>query len=198
MKKIVCLVMAVMLCLSLVAFAESPESNDLTVVVTDSDNNPVENAVIFKTDNQDNAAALIEKLAAALEGAETPEAKAEAIANTLNTPAESLAAAIATGSDEAAGELTVPEIFDVGARGFDNMEGNVTVTLIFDMPLKAGHTVAVVIMIPDAEGNLVSQVFPGTVNEDGSITVVLPVELCQQIQAGGYQIAIVCDKASIA
>ena len=199
MKKLVCFVMAVMLCLSLVAFAApSPASNDLVVpAIVDANNQVVEGAEVFKTDNQEAATALRDELVAALETAATPEAKTEAIAQVLDTSAVELVAVIDTADAEATGELTVAEIFDIGANGFENVTEDTTVTLKFDAPFKAGHTVAVVVKYMDADGNWVTAAFPGVANEDGSINVTLPAEVLQSIDANGGQISIVCDTASI-
>ena len=211
MKKVVCLVTLLALCLSFFAIAQatavpySPLDADLwggSVEEEESDHKsekksddtavasetPADTTPAGLTPAADQASAdtLVADIIAALANVTDPAEKNQVISQKLNVPMDVLKNIVGEG------EMTVAEVKNFDAKGLENSTGPVKITLDAPTNLAEGTKVAVVITI-----NGVVTVLEGTV-VNGKIEVELPLDIVNALVANGGQIAIVCNTANVA
>lgn len=209
MKKVVCLVTLLALCLSFFAIAQatavpyspwdpnlwggsveeeesehkSEKKSDDTAAAGETPDTP---AGLTPAADQASADALVADIIAALANVTDPAEKNQVISTKLNVPMDVLQKIVG------AGELTVAEVKNFDAKGLENSTGPVKITLDAPTNLAEGTKVAVVITI-----NSVVTVLEGTV-VNGKIEVELPLDIVNALVANGGQIAIVCNTANVA
>lgn len=196
MKKTICLLLSLLLCLtSVVAFAEAVEPaeeiapsktvQDLTLIeIVKVANPPADGFYIKIVDPSEVKEQEMEKL----NQVETEEYFAD-LKNNAGAPA---ALAEYVGS----GDLTLAAFSAVTAGGYDAAYGDVTVRLLFPIVYEDGQKVAVLIGIV-TENNVAWTVFEGvsvgseTVEAQGTIEAVLTPEIVLAIQDGTALLAVV-------
>ncbi|MBR3016568.1 MAG: hypothetical protein IKH57_05740 [Clostridia bacterium] len=178
MKKIVCLVFALMLCLS-VAMAEAPVSpTSLLKVIVDPEGPaflPVDEA--FMGPYAANFQRQIE-----LCNREVPKLAASSV--------EEYFAGIDAKAIVGADELNVYEMYGLVVAGFKAEDGDYTITIQFPTPYTPGDKVAVAMGTDNGE-NVDWTAVEGNITDDGSVQFVVGIETLLALQAGVAMIAVI-------
>ena len=208
MKKIVCLVLALMLCMTFALAEEvsSKTTKDLTVMTVTGENIPADSgffiADIQAEESEEYQAVLdicnaeIEKLAALQTSEEAIESYFGEISN-----AEGNSVSLKEMLGLAEGETVhVSEFLPIVAGNYDVSYGSVTANLVFATPYAEGEKVAVLIGIvttlEDGTTQIVWTVYEGVgvaadnVESAGCIQVDFDAEIIEQIQNGTAVMAI--------
>lgn len=178
MKKFACLLVALLLCCTVVATAEYVPSKtvaNLTQVET------TDGVVLAVTDDAEKVAACNDEIAKL--GATTV---VEYFANVKDAAGNAVALKDILGTDE----LNVYEFVPVTASNFDETTGDVTATLLFATPYAADAKVVVMVGLVNADA-IEWTALEGTVNADGAVEVVFPAALVTAIQNGTALLAVV-------
>lgn len=178
MKKIVCLVFALLLCLS-VAVAEAPVSpSSLLKVIVDPEGPcflPVDEAFM-------GPAVLNFKRQMDLCNRELPKLAA----STVDEYFQGIDAHAIAGE----GDLQVYEMYGVVASGFKAEDGDFTITIQFPTPYPAGAPVCVAIGLDNGE-TVDWTAFAGEGTEDGSVKFVIDIDTLLAVQNGLGLIAVI-------
>lgn len=170
MKKVACLLVALLLCFTAVAFAEEAVPSKT-----------VENLTVIKAENV--------TIAVAEDQAKVDVCNAEITKLGATTPAEYFA-----GVDFAAvlgtADVKVYEFVPVTMTGYDEAAGDVKATLTFATPYAADSKVVVMVGLVDGEA-ITWTALEATVNAEGAVEVVFPAALMTGIQNGTALLAVV-------
>jgi hypothetical protein len=196
MKKLVSVAMALILCLSMVAFAAVPSKPTGSFV--GQSNIPgssfSSNVPAGKEERgsklQEIADKLIKELSEAVKKAGTTEEKNAAINKFFGFNANDLLGG--------SGEVTVTDFTYGFADGFSGATGNVQMTLTFDTKFAPGTQVIIAIGLVGEDDSVTWNYFVGTAQEDGSVVIDIPVELMQKIEEGGCLISVVTYTNNVA
>ncbi len=193
MKKIVSLLLAMMMCLTAIAFAESVPSkttNDLTAFEVSGEQIPADSDFAITTASAED------------------EEKVKACENEIASLKQVGAAAYFSDVKNAAGEkvdlaavleadtLNVYEIVPVVASNYDAAYGAVQTTMLFSTPYAAGEKVIVLIGSVTVNADNTQSVewvaYEGVgVGTDGAIQVELDANIISTVQDGNSLIAVV-------
>lgn len=196
MKKLICLVLAALLCVGAVAMAETGVPSKSTADMATTNEVKSETGVEVKPDF-------------VLAPASTAKATAEQT-KAVETQIEEIAAAASveeyfgaledekgTGIDLKAvlgtDKPVVNEVMPLVVENYDSAYGNMTASFTFSTPYKKDEPVVVVIRIVDSKTGKVKQVaLKGKGNGiDGGIDVEFPAEVLEAIQGGNATMAVV-------
>lgn len=212
MKKIVCLVLALMVCASAAAMAESVPSKtvaDLTRFEVAAENQPGDATIYLMPVNEVTMGEMLpeyqeridscKKEMGKLAASETVESYFGDVTD-ANGNAVDMKTLLGAGEDET---LNVFEFCSVIAGGFQEDSGKVTATMLFSTPYEEGEKVLVMIglvtVLEDGTQEVVWQAFEGVgvgvveAEEEtyGSIQVGLTPEIVAAIQEGTALMAVV-------
>ena len=213
MKKIACIVLALLLCLSMAAMAESVPSRtttDLTTITVAAENMPADidlplgrgtaNFTLTPITEVDPAN-MTPEMQVRVEACNAEIAKLNESGNAVEyfgevTDANGNAVSLTEllGTDE----VNVYEFFPLSAEGFEVEYGAVTATMVFSTPYEEGQQVAVLVGIvtenADGTQSVAWQVFDGvgtSVAEGSGIEVTFTPEILEQVQNGTALMAVV-------
>lgn len=199
MKKLVCLILALALCMSVTAMAEnvpSKTTTDLTKFTVSAANQPAGAYLMpiseLKLDGtlpaHEEHTAILQKEIAKLssEGAESY------FANVTDSEGKPVDLRKELGLDANA-KLNVSEFFELVAGGFNEDCGNVTATMLFPTPYEKDEKVYVLVGIVDEQndGAVTWQAFEGVGMADGSVKAEFTPEIVKAIANGIALLAIV-------
>ena len=204
MKKIACIVLALLLCLSMAAMAESVPSRtttDLTTVTVAAENMPADANFTLTPITEVDPANMTPEMQVRVEACNAEIAKLNESGNAVEyfgevTDANGNAVSLTEllGTDE----VNVYEFFPLSAEGFEVEYGAVTATMVFPTPYEEGQQVAVLVGIvtenADGTQSVAWQVFDGvgtSVAEGSGIEVTFTPEILEQVQNGTALMAVV-------
>lgn len=204
MKKIACIVLALLLCLSMAAMAESVPSRtttDLTTVTVAAENMPADANFTLTPITEVDPANMTPEMQVRVEACNAEIAKLNESGNAVEyfgevTDANGNAVSLTEllGTDE----VNVYEFFPLSAEGFEVEYGAVTATMVFSTPYEEGQQVAVLVGIvtenADGTQSVAWQVFDGvgtSAAEGSGIKVTFTPEILEQVQNGTALMAIV-------
>jgi len=197
MKKIVALVVALMLCLSLAAMAESTPSkttDDMITVVIAGDNLPADANVTIEALSEDamteDQKTILEKEKAKLKDAANVEEYFGDVKDSDGNPVK-----LSEKLNADPEKLEVNEMTILTVDNYEDEYGNITLTIAFPTPYEAGTKVMV--MVGEVTVNIDDTqtvewtAFEGTVLEDGSVQVTITPEALEAVQNGTALLAVV-------
>lgn len=204
MKKIACIVLALLLCLSMAAMAESVPSRtttDLTTITVAAENMPADANFTLTPITEVDPANMTPEMQVRVEACNAEIAKLNESGNAVEyfgevTDANGNAVSLTEllGTDE----VNVYEFFPLSAEGFEVEYGAVTATMVFSTPYEEGQQVAVLVGIvtenADGTQSVAWQVFDGvgtSVAEGSGIEVTFTPEILEQVQNGTALMAVV-------
>ena len=204
MKKIACIVLALLLCLSMAAMAESVPSRtttDLTTITVAAENMPADANFTLTPITVVDPANMTPEMQVRVEACNAEIAKLNESGNAVEyfgevTDANGNAVSLTEllGTDE----VNVYEFFPLSAEGFEVEYGAVTATMVFSTPYEEGQQVAVLVGIvtenADGTQSVAWQVFDGvgtSVAEGSGIEVTFTPEILEQVQNGTALMAVV-------
>lgn len=204
MKKIACIVLALLLCLSMAAMAESVPSRtttDLTTITVAAENMPADANFALTPITEVDPANMTPEMQVRVEACNAEIAKLNESGNAVEyfgevTDANGNAVSLTEllGTDE----VNVYEFFPLSAEGFEVEYGAVTATMVFSTPYEEGQQVAVLVGIvtenADGTQSVAWQVFDGvgtSVAEGSGIEVTFTPEILEQVQNGTALMAVV-------
>lgn len=189
MKKLICLVLAMLLCVSAVAAmaAPSPTTDDFNTTQT---NKPKTSALVVKTIALDSEEykALVEKCMAELQKLQEAGSAAVYFGEVIDSEGNKVSFAELFGEDG----LTVCELMPLVVANYEDTLGNVKVTFQFSTPFEKGEEVVVLIGLVDAQtGEVEWYALKGVgTGDNGAIEVEFTPELLEAIQNGQALIAV--------
>lgn len=192
MKKVVSLLIALMLCLTVVAFAESVPSKttgDLTTFAVASDKIPADSnfCIAAEAEDQDKVQACETEIAAL---------KQAGAANYFGEVKNAAGEAIDLAAELGVENVNVYEMVPVVASNYDASYGAVQTTMQFSTPYAAGEKVIVLIGSVTVNADNTQTVewvaYEGVgVGTDGAIQVELDADIIASVQGGNSLIAVV-------
>lgn len=189
MKKLICLVLALMLCMGAVAAmaAPSPTTDDMNETTT---NKPKTSTLVVKTIDLNSAEykALVEKCLAELEKLENSESVAVYFGEVIDSEGNKVPFAELFGEDA----LTVCEMMPIVVENYDESLGDVKITLQFATPFEKGEEVVVLIGLIDGQtGEVEWYALKGVgTGVNGAVEVVVTSKMMVAIQNGQALIAV--------
>ena len=189
MKKLICLVLALMLCMGAVAAmaAPSPTTDDMNETTT---NKPKTSTLVVKTIdlNSTEYKALVEKCLAELEKLENSESAAVYFGEVIDSEGNKVPFAELFGEDA----LTVCEMMPIVVENYDESLGDVKITLQFATPFEKGEEVVVLIGLIDGQtGEVEWYALKGVgTGVNGAVEVVVTSKMMVAIQNGQALIAV--------
>lgn len=189
MKKLICLVLALMLCMGAVAAmaAPSPTTDDMNETTT---NKPKTSTLVVKTIDLNSAEykALVEKCLAELEKLENSESAAVYFGEVIDSEGNKVPFAELFGEDD----LTVCEMMPIVVENYDESLGDVKITLQFATPFEKGEEVVVLIGLIDGQtGEVEWYALKGVgTGVNGAVEVVVTSKMMVAIQNGQALIAV--------
>ena len=189
MKKLICLVLALVLCMGAVAAmaAPSPTTDDMNETTT---NKPKTSTLVVKTIDLNSAEykALVEKCKAELEKLENSESAAVYFGEVIDSEGNKVPFAELFGEDA----LTVCEMMPIVVENYDESLGDVKVTLQFATPFEKGEEVVVLIGLIDGQtGEVEWYALKGVgTGVNGAVEVVVTSKMMVAIQNGQALIAV--------
>ena len=189
MKKLICLVLALMLCMGAVAAmaAPSPTTDDMNETTT---NKPKTSTLVVKTIDPNSAEykALVEKCLAELEKLENSESVAVYFGEVIDSEGNKVPFAELFGEDA----LTVCEMMPIVVENYDESLGDVKITLQFATPFEKGEEVVVLIGLIDGQiGEVEWYALKGVgTGVNGAVEVVVTSKMMVAIQNGQALIAV--------
>ena len=189
MKKLICLVLALVLCMGAVVAmaAPSPTTDDLNETRT---NKPKTSTLVVKTIDLNSAEykALVEKCKAELEKLENSESAAVYFGEVIDSEGNKVPFAELFGEDA----LTVCEMMPIVVENYDESLGDVKVTLQFATPFEKGEEVVVLIGLIDGQtGEVEWYALKGVgTGVNGAVEVVVTSKMMVAIQNGQALIAV--------
>lgn len=189
MKKLICLVLALVLCMGAVAAmaASSPTTDDMNETTT---NKPKTSTLVVKTIDLNSAEykALVEKCLAELEKLENSESAAVYFGEVIDSEGNKVPFAELFGEDA----LTVCEMMPIVVENYDESLGDVKVTLQFATPFEKGEEVVVLIGLIDGQtGEVEWYALKGVgTGVNGAVEVVVTSKMMVAIQNGQALIAV--------
>ena len=209
MKKIVCLTLALLLCLSAVALAEevvpSKNTSDMVVVEVDpalNTNVPADSGFVVipvleedeaqAAEYADNIALCREEIVKLMESA-AGGTDASGVEAYFGEVRDSEGNVVVLSEALSAPALNVYEFMPLVAVNYDETYGNVTLTFQFKTPYAQDEPVLVLIGLRNAEtGEMEWTVFEGIgVAEEGAVQVEFTPEILRAIQDGNALLAVV-------
>lgn len=209
MKKIVCLTLALLLCLSAVALAEeavpSKNTSDMVVVEVDpalNTNVPADSGFVVipvleedeaqAVEYADNIALCQEEIVKLMESA-AGGTDASGVEAYFGEVRDSEGNVVVLSEALSAPALNVFEFMPLVAANYDEAYGNVTLTFQFKTPYAQDEPVLVMIGLRNAEtGEMEWTVFEGIgVGEEGAVQVEFTPEILKAIQDGNALLAVV-------
>lgn len=189
MKKLICLVLALMLCMGAVAAmaAPSPTTDDMNETTA---NKPKTSTLVVKTIDLNSAEykALVEKCLAELEKLENSESVAVYFGEVIDSEGNKVPFAELFGEDA----LTVCEMMPIVVENYDESLGDVKITLQFATPFEKGEEVVVLIGLIDGQtGEVEWYALKGVgTGVNGAVEVVVTSKMMVAIQNGQALIAV--------
>ncbi|MCI6375624.1 MAG: hypothetical protein MR821_10060 [Clostridiales bacterium] len=189
MKKLICLVLAALLCVGAVAAmaAPSPTTDDMNETTT---NKPKTSTLVVKTIDLNSAEykALVEKCLAELEKLENSESAAVYFGEVIDSEGNKVPFAELFGEDA----LTVCEMMPIVVENYDESLGDVKITLQFATPFEKGEEVVVLIGLIDGQtGEVEWYALKGVgTGVNGAVEVVVTSKMMVAIQNGQALIAV--------
>ena len=189
MKKLICLVLALVLCMGAVAAmaAPSPTTDDMNETTT---NKPKTSTLVVKTIDLNSAEykALVEKCLAELEKLENSESVAVYFGEVIDSEGNKAPFAELFGEDA----LTVCEMMPIVVENYDESLGDVKITLQFATPFEKGEEVVVLIGLIDGQtGEVEWYALKGVgTGVNGAVEVVVTSKMMVAIQNGQALIAV--------
>lgn len=189
MKKLICLVLALVLCMGAVAAmaAPSPTTDDMNETTT---NKPKTSTLVVKTIdlNSTEYKALVEKCLAELEKLENSESVAVYFGEVIDSEDNKAPFAELFGEDA----LTVCEMMPIVVENYDESLGDVKITLQFATPFEKGEEVVVLIGLIDGQtGEVEWYALKGVgTGVNGAVEVVVTSKMMVAIQNGQALIAV--------
>lgn len=209
MKKIVCLTLALLLCLSAVALAEevvpSKNTSDMVVVEVDpalNTNVPADSGFVVipvleedeaqAAEYADNIALCREEIVKLMESA-AGGTDASGVEAYFGEVRDSEGNVVVLSEALSAPALNVYEFMPLVAANYDEAYGNVTLTFQFKTPYAQDEPVLVMIGLQNAEtGEMEWTVFEGIgVGEEGAVQVEFTPEILKAIQEDNALLAVV-------
>jgi len=196
MKKLVSLIVALVLCMTVTAMAENVPSKttaDMTTITVSAANQPENSGAYLKpvndmTESSEAHTTILQKEIAKLsaEGADSYFAN---VTDSWGNPLY-LRRLLGLSANE---KLNVSEFVELVAGGFNEDCGNVTATMLFPTPYEKGEKVYVLVGIVDEQndGAVTWQAFEGVGTEDGGIEVEFTQEIIKAIENGIALMAVV-------
>lgn len=188
MKKLICLVLALVLCMGAVVAmaAPSPTTDDLNETRT---NKPKTSSLVVKTVDLNGAEykALVEKCLAELEKMKNSSA-ADYFGMVVDTDGNKISFAELLGEEG----LTVCEMMPLVVANYEGTLGDVKVTLQFATPFEKGEEVVILVgLVNEQTGELEWYVLKGVgTGVNGAIEVEFTPEMMYAIQNGQALIAV--------
>lgn len=188
MKKLICLVLAALLCVGAAAAmaAPSPTTGDLNTTKT---NTPKTSSLVVKTIALDSAEykALVEKCLAELEKLKNSESSAAYFGEVIDSEGNKVSFAELFGEDI----LTVCEMMPIIVENYDESLGDVKITLQFATPFEKGEEVVILIgLINEQTDEVEWYALKGVgTGVDGAVEVVVTRKMMTAIQNGQALIA---------
>ncbi len=192
MKKLVSVLVALMLCLTAVAMAESVPSkttDDMTNISVSAENMPADSSMVVATSEKDE-----EHLAACEKEIKKLQESASVAAyfgEVKNAAGEVVSLTEVLGTDA----LNVFEFTTLTVENFKEEYGKVTANIQFATSYTPGEKVLVMIglitVAEDGAQNVAWTVFEGVAADDGSINVVLDPATMTSIQNGTAVMAVI-------
>lgn len=188
MKKLICLVLALVLCMGAVVAmaAPSPTTDDLNETRT---NKPKTSSLVVKTVdlNSTEYKALVEKCLAELEKMKNSSA-ADYFGMVVDTDGNKISFAELLGEEG----LTVCEMMPLVVANYEGTLGDVKVTLQFATPFEKGEEVVILVgLVNEQTGELEWYVLKGVgTGVNGAIEVEFTPEMMYAIQNGQALIAV--------
>ena len=188
MKKLICLVLAALLCVGAVAAmaAPSPTTSDMNTTKT---NTPKTSSLVVKTIALDSAEykALVEKCLAELEKLKNSESSAAYFGEVIDSEGNKVSFAELFGEDI----LTVCEMMPIIVENYDESLGDVKITLQFATPFEKGEEVVILIgLINEQTDEVEWYALKGVgTGVDGAVEVVVTRKMMMAIQNGQALIA---------
>lgn len=189
MKKLICLVLAALLCVGAVAAmaAPSPTTDDMNETTT---NKPKTSTLVVKTIDLNSAEykALVEKCLAELEKLKNSESAAVYFGEVIDSEGNKVPFAELFGEDA----LTVCEMMPIVVENYDESLGDVKITLQFATPFEKGEEVVVLIGLIDGQtGEVEWYALKGVgTGVNGAVEVVVTSKMMVAIQNGQALIAV--------
>lgn len=197
MKKIVCIVLVLVLCLATVAFAAVPskQTNNVDAVV------PFEGAVISTTvpAGKEAAAQQLEAVISTDIAQLFTEVKAAATVEEKNTAINRYFGTRVSDMIVGNGELSIVDMVPCFALNFPQAIGDETfeTEMSFDTLFVPGTQVIIAIGLLNSNAQFVWQYFVGNVTANGAVSVVMPLKLMNEVAQKGSVVATITYDSNI-